>query len=273
MTLRWTSAGAVASPTSVQIRVAPDFSGRIAAGAPQPSRAMTVEEVASNLEWFARARVGPRAAACTRAVLSGIEDLDGWEQVIPLARSLGVVDLTVHGAPVAGADVDRWVVVASAPGDVRPGVDVVVPLERASLVAVGAIVERSIALCVGRIVLTWPFPSEDRALPPTPAQAIAAVIEPVASARAAGIPIAIKGFPACLLRDLPDGRALASRTRNRWYVDADHQRDDALLFFPDILRFSRPDACRQCVLAAQCDGVAERWLALGLIGPLEPFAR
>jgi hypothetical protein len=84
-----------------------------------------------------------------------------------------------------------------------------------------------------------------------------------------GLPWTIKGLPACVL---PEGlRGRIGRTSNRWYVDAERQRDRALLFVPDVLAFAKREACRFCDLDARCDGVAERWLLDGLVGALRPL--
>ena len=82
----------------------------------------------------------------------------------------------------------------------------------------------------------------------------------------------IKGLPLCTLVDLPvaDLADRVWRTGNRLYVDADHQRSEALLFQPDLVRFVKVDACRFCAVQARCDGVASSWLERGLVGPLTP---
>ena len=89
----------------------------------------------------------------------------------------------------------------------------------------------------------------------------------VAPLEAAKVAWGIKGLPACRLGALSDR---LWRSGNRWYVDAEHQGTEALLFFPDVLRFAKGDACRFCALDGKCDGVPEPWLAAGLAGRLEP---
>ena len=84
---------------------------------------------------------------------------------------------------------------------------------------------------------------------------------------AAGIASGVKGLPACRLTR-PDR---LWRSANRLYVDVDHQRDDALLFFPDVVRFTKSDRCRFCSADARCDGAPEAWVAAGLAGPFTPL--
>ena len=90
----------------------------------------------------------------------------------------------------------------------------------------------------------------------------------VARLREEGIPCGVKGLPICRL----DGDVDAAwRSGNRWYVDAAHQCDAALLFFPGVVRFSKGDSCRFCSADGRCDGVPEPWLERGLAGPLIPI--
>ena len=83
----------------------------------------------------------------------------------------------------------------------------------------------------------------------------------------AGIDVGLKGLPACRLTR---HRERMWRSRNRWYVDAGHQRDKALLFFPDVTRFAKADACRFCSWSDRCDGAPDAWLRAGLAGTLTP---
>ncbi|MEM6928766.1 MAG: hypothetical protein AAF602_17645, partial [Myxococcota bacterium] len=87
-------------------------------------------------------------------------------------------------------------------------------------------------------------------------------------------PWGIKGLPRCTLRQLDEEVSLAGRiwrTRNRYYVDADHQRSRALMFEPDLVQLVKSDRCRFCAVDDRCDGVAERWLAEGLVPELLPL--
>ena len=45
----------------------------------------------------------------------------------------------------------------------------------------------------------------------------------------------------------------------------------ALLFFPGVVRFAKPDVCRFCAAATRCDGVIAAWLDRGLAGVLRPL--
>jgi len=117
-----------------------------------------------------------------------------------------------------------------------------------------------------RVVFTWPFPPS---APPPPAQrAAAALATAMPLLDALGVPSGVKGLPACALGDIPVDRLW--RSQNRWYVDAGHQRDDAILFFPDVVRFAKTDVCRFCAATDRCDGVPAQWLADGLAGVLVP---
>jgi hypothetical protein len=117
-----------------------------------------------------------------------------------------------------------------------------------------------------RVVFTWPL---DAVEAPPHAERVAVLLPgPIARLEAAGIPAGIKGLPACRLDGLADR---LWRSGNRWYVDADHQLQDALLFFPGVVRFLHPDECRFCALADRCDGVPETWWEQGLCGVLRAF--
>ena len=94
--LQWTGSGAVEEPTVLQIRVGARFQGRVAAGAPQPKRPMTADEVVSNIRHFAVERVGPRTPACTRVVLSGVSDPSSLVEAVAAARTWGVEHVTWH---------------------------------------------------------------------------------------------------------------------------------------------------------------------------------
>ncbi|MBM4366727.1 MAG: hypothetical protein FJ102_10975, partial [Deltaproteobacteria bacterium] len=98
--------------------------------------------------------------------------------------------------------------------------------------------------------------------------ALAALRGVVPGLVAAGLRVAIRGLPACLLAELS---AHAGKTGNRWYVDADHQVDKALLFFPDVVRFHKVDDCRFCTRNEACDGWFANYLRRPGFGRLAPI--
>ena len=77
-----------------------------------------------------------------------------------------------------------------------------------------------------------------------------------------GLPpdISISGIPPCLSK-----KANLKQTSNRWYVDADHQKEKALLFFPNLLRYYKADSCRFCKLNTQCDGFFRQYLSQDIL--------
>ena len=96
--LSFTRAGAVATPTTVQIRLTRRFPGRVAAGAPLPSRSLTFAELEDNLRYFTHGLRGPRTRPCTALVLSGLglTDFEDLERALALARELGFERITAH---------------------------------------------------------------------------------------------------------------------------------------------------------------------------------
>jgi hypothetical protein len=234
---------------------------------------MTREELLDNVHWFAVRRVGPRAAACTQLVLSGVDALEDWTAVLPAARGWGVQRIIVHGRPRPGLAVDSWVAVVRHPADGVAGASWAIPLDAEVLPRLAALADAARALRPPGVTFTWPFPSHGVPPPPPAPVVVEAARSAIEGLRAAGLSVVVKGLPPCTLRSVGEGAALAWRTRNRWVVDADHQRERALLFFPDVLRFARPDGCRVCAWATRCDGVAAPWLDAGLAGPLQPIPR
>ena len=64
---------------------------------------------------------------------------------------------------------------------------------------------------------------------------------------------------------------LVRKSQNRWYVDADHQKEAALLFFPGVVTFAKGDVCRFCAADGACDGALPAWAGRPGNPPLRPF--
>jgi hypothetical protein len=290
--LKFTTSGAVSSPETLQIRVTRGRGG-VRAGAPEPARSLTDAEVLANLRHFTEGHRGPRTRPCTGLVLSGVSfaDRPGLGAVVDAGRALGLQHVTVHvgGSARAGfassplaERADAVALTVTDPADVADVellvesrgrgagffVSAVVPLDRPTLPRLPRIVDALAGARPDRVVLTWPMPSDEGAVDPPPAgDAAEAARAALRGLDAAGVPAGVKGLPHCSLG--PD-RDRAWRSQNRWYVDAEHQLDGALLFFPDVVRFSHADVCRFCARSRECDGAPERWLRLGLGGVFAP---
>jgi len=293
--LRWTAAGAVANPTTIQIRVQRSYPGRIRAGAPVPTRGMSPEELIANIRFFTEGLTGPRTTPCTGLVLSGVGvgSRSDVPSAIELARSLGVESVVLHvgGEDLAELDVSRfkgWVDTLVVPVQPESGrlVDVsrVIDAARDSdlCVAANAVLTanalpalqraaRSMArVQPGSLTFTYPFPinGNEATSAPTPPRVMSALKSVLPILDQAGISVQIKGLPACHLG--PEAHRLG-KTHNRYYVDADHQKEHALLFFPDVVRFHKADVCRFCAATGTCDGFFATYLRRDGFPPLQPI--
>lgn len=283
--IRFTSAGAVQSPITLQVRVDRTFTDRVVAGAPSPSRAMAADEVLAAVRAFTIGSSGPRSHPCTQLVLSGVrsDGLAALPGVCEQGRAWGIERITVHAGPsqvaalVASglpAHVDAVAFTVREPEDVIALAPLaglfrtaVVLLDDAALGALDATVSALEQVRPERAVFTWPLPPSVE--PPAAVRAADAIAAVAGPGRLAGVPWGIKGLPACRLGALADR---LWRSANRWYVDAEHQGDAALLFFPDVLRFAKADVCRFCALDGRCDGAPEAWVRAGLAGSLSPVS-
>lgn len=285
--LSWTRAGAVETPTTLQIRVTRNFPGRVAAGAPEPARSLDDDEVYANVEHFTRKRRGPRTTPCTSLVLSGVrlDERPRLAAILDEGRGWGIGRVVLHLGPgdrdrlirsPIGRRVDAVAIVVRDETDLAdvaalrngPDVTAVVLLDEHGLSRLDNLVTGLARVKPQRVVLTWPFPPA--APPPHAARVAAALPMAFAILDAEGVPCHVKGLPACALGVVGPERLL--RSGNRWYVDAAHQKDEALLFFPDVVRFAKGDVCRFCTWGDRCDGAPAPWLERGLSGPLRPFS-
>ncbi len=296
--LTWTHAGAVQRPTTLQIRVQRAYPGRIRAGAPVPTRSMTADELIDNLSWFTEGMRGPRAAPCDTLVLSGVgvASRDDVPALIDRARDQGVETVVLHagtedlerfdGSRFSGR-VDRIVVpVQPGPGGgvLQQGRRVIRACQAQGLAVIASTQLSVLALpqleAVGRVlaaagpasaVFTYPFPiagntaSEVSGVRAT-VQALSRVVPAL---ERAGLRVDLKGLPACYLGGLA---SRLRRTSNRYYVDADHQRDHALRFFPDVVAFTKSEACRFCPADDRCDGFFATYLRRSGFPALEPVS-
>jgi hypothetical protein len=55
-------------------------------------------------------------------------------------------------------------------------------------------------------------------------------------------------------------------------VDADHQLEGALLFFPDVVAFFKGEDCRFCRCDTKCDGFFATYLRRPGFPPLSPLS-
>jgi len=285
--IRWTFAGAVATPDTLQVRVAPAFLDRVQVGAPIPGRPLSVAEVDANVHHFTEGLRGPRTQPVRRLVLSGLDTYDGagalagaverWRQlgVESLVAHVGAVGAQTFGGSPLGRATDRVVVsvgrvddeVLGALGSLPLGsLEVAVSLTADVRSGMGALVEVLRRQPPRALAWVWPFPGVGVDPPPQASE----VVGDLERAGALELPGArLVHVPPC--QDPRGELETRWRTRNRYYVDAEHQREDALLFFPELVRLAKPDSCRFCRADLHCDGVASAWLEQGRTGPLEPM--
>ena len=272
--LRWTQAGAVAAPTTVQIRVQQQFSGRIPLGVSAPSRGLSPAELIDNIRWFSAAARDPRSRPCTTLVLTGagLAARSDVPAAVALGREEGIRRVVLHvelDDLDAAAHAEYGALADALAVRVHPHVDGERALEaiaraaargqeiRASIVleqgALDAAAGMSAAVVragAGGVQLSYPFPGGPP--PPPVPEAVAAAVA-VAAVVPPHISLSIKGLPACALPEDVWRRA-SWRTPNRWYVDAQHQLQQAVLFLPDVVRFAKADRCRFCAADPRCDG-------------------
>jgi len=281
--LRFTASGAVSSPTTLQIRVTRRFEGRVHAGAPHPAGTLTAEEVRENVLHFTQ-DVGPRRSPCDALVLSGVSlsTQAGLADALADRRALGIARVSVHlgrgdravfARSALGALTDAVAVTVAGVQDVADvarlsadglWVTAVVVLDAKGMAHAATWVRALAATSVSRVVLPWPLSGPT----PPPASAVAQVARGLlACLDGAGVVAGIKGLPACKAM-VPAARVW--RSANRWYVDSEHQRGEALLFFPDVVAFAKGEGCRFCPLDGRCDGAPRIWVDAGVVGELSP---
>lgn len=264
--IRFTSRGAVATPLTLQIRVGVD-PGALRAGAPVPSRALTPLEILQNIEHFTTGLHTPRTQPCTRLVLSGVTGHPPMNEAMAFARSHGVQKIVIHGlADPSTLEASDSVAIRWERVPIAPSVDcdwtAVVPLEVGALADPQTLMEAVHRFRPSRVVFAWPFPG----VQPMPVEeAVVLATALVSQLEDVGIEAALRGLPPCL-----SGTG-EGRTRNRYYVDAEHQEANALLFWPDVVQFLKPEACRTCSKTVVCDGVAAKWLEGGVVSEVRPI--
>jgi hypothetical protein len=290
--IRWTTKGAVATPSTVQIRAQQPHAGRVQAGAPAPSRSLTESELRSNILYFTAGMRGPRTAACSGLVLTGAgllarPDLPG---ALALGRQEGLLRVVLHtdaadllGAPADGLQGIDSLALTVQPDDALSGaldaladhpargrLQLNLVLSAEALPQLEGASRRLAALGPAGLGFTFPFHHAgiDDARVPSPQAALRALMPALAHVGSIGLPCWVKGLPACFLG--PHAQRMR-RTQNRWYVDADHQGGAALLFLPDLLAFHKDDGCRFCVADDRCDGFFAAWLARPGWPALRPF--
>jgi hypothetical protein len=293
--IRWTASGAVPTPTIVQIRVQRSYPGRIRAGAPVPTRSMSAAEIIENIRFFTAGLRGPRTNPCKGLILSGVGVATRTDtpEAIRIARSEGIewVVLHVGGEDLSTLDIrafdgliDTLVVpvqpesgsLTEASRAIASARDVGIEVAANTALtanALPALVRTSRTIAKSKptsITFTYPFPinGNEATTAPTPARVLSALRPALHVIDSAGVTARIKGLAACHLDE--QAHRLA-KTENRYYIDADHQLAQSLLFFPDVVRFFKDEPCRFCSLNGACDGSFSTYLRRPGFPPLKPI--
>jgi len=256
---------------------------------------MSEPELVDNIHYFTEGLKGPRTQPCTGLVLSGVgvASRPDTPEAIKLARDLGITRVVLHvgGEDLGDLDVVRFtglVDVLVTPVQPETGALVEVCRVIQSARACGLQVAANTVLtanalpalvraarpiakaCPDSMTFTYPFPinGNEATTAPTPRRVMSALRPALGILDRAGVHVQIKGLPACHLGDSTDR---LGRTHNRYYVDADHQKDKALMFFPDVVRFHKSDSCRFCTADGQCDGFFSTYLRRPGFPQLKPI--
>ena len=287
--LQWTSSGAVATPRTIQIRVQRSHPDRVAVGAPDATRSLSPQELLANIRFFTEGLKGPRTTPCTRLVLSGVGVARRPDLVdaVDLATELGIEEVILHASasdlskqsrrlvrvsrmvlPIPLQSPDRERMQRSLREMKTPWIGLLrlsalpsAPLEVESLI--DGVMESP----PDELILSSPFPVDLQTPAPDVSKArlwLKAIEERLDPS---STPWRVQGLPACYL---PEAHRRTRRAGNRWYVDSEHQLEEALRFFPDVMRFYKSEGCRFCVLDGRCDGFFEQWIGESQLPKLEP---
>ena len=282
--IRWTPQGVVAYPRAVQIRLNLNHPQRIPGKAPTPTRTMTVDEFDDNLHYFTNGLDGPRSRPCTSLILSGLTEdyVTLIVNRIEHFKSLGFTKLILHldhqyVEPTqnikshADFQIKRVCSVKSIENlmaltkQTETDIDLSIMLNHNNLSHWEELIAQ-LRIWKGALVsFHYPYPSQT---PPSnhTVEHIRASLKQCQK-QCPHLRIHVKGLPLCYLAPL---KFPFRQTGNRWYVDSDHQKDNALLFLPNVLQFHKVDACRFCPLDGQCDGFFLEHLNRGHYPPLCP---
>ena len=268
--ISWTASGLVRTPNTVQIRCNSDTPKELKAGAPQPSRALSIQELRDNLEYFRFGLDTPRTIPCTSLTLSGLNG-DDWQR-LETVQLFPFQYITLHANPESinwteleqykdsfqrlsiplncqthELNIPEWAISKTT---------IVISLEEGLDTWLPMTIEKSNREGWNPFVFLYPFPLNRQSSPLSPQQAIE-ILEQLAQ-NCTKTPI-IKGLPYCLAKTKYN---LFAKTSNRWYVDAQHQKEKALLFFPDVSCYYKDDQCRSCRHNEECDGFFLEYLKM-----------
>ncbi len=265
--LRWTAAGAVTFPETLQLRLAKQHPDRIQVGAPRPSKQLSIAAVEENFHYFCKTLDSTRTKPCSALTLTGLQDETeaSLTEIDTLIRQYSFSYVTCHidiksqsiihklsslnrisVAIQNPRQLDQYQFSLFAPHQLR----FTIVLNRSNLQSLRSIYQALQPYSDSHIHFLYPFPLSKTIIQNAPSPvALEAALQELPDE------ISVSGIPPCLTK-----RANLKQTSNRWYVDADHQKEKALLFFPDLLRYYKSDSCRFCKLNTQCDGFFRQYL-------------
>ena len=256
--LCWTKSGAVPWPTTVQIRLAQKYEQRIVAGAPHPSRQLSIEEFRDNAHYFRVTLHTSRSKPCDSITLTALHE-ENPKRIAVLSQILQDLQYRYIRAHI---DHQSQHLIKSLDFAHHISLAIRHPTDWAKY-ELKSISPRRLYISIllnndtlphlfslfesfpqgSHITLLYPFPLSDTLIHTAPnIPALQKILKRVSKN------INIAGLPQCL------SYRQGKKTSNRWYVDADNQKEQALLFFPDLLRYYKSESCRFCTENAFCDG-------------------
>lgn len=271
--IHWTAAGAVSTPTTVQIRLSAITADSFRVGVSPPESTLSVEDFRRNLNYFSVDLDTPRSTPCHSLTLSGLptqfaDYLDvlaamprfqyctlhlpdttiDWTQLYPYRQLFDRLVLPI--SPKTISDVPHWAGLLT---------QFMLPLTAEQPDQIDWFIRWIHQVQPQHLLLSYPAPLNQQR--PMSLQSLRTFLSEVATHCADMTTIQVRGIPPCLLQTtIIPLENISSKTSNRWYVDVDHQCVNARLFFPDILHFHKDDQCRFCRFGASCDGFFLRHL-------------
>ena len=265
--IHWTTAGVVATPTTLQVRISKQSSLSFAIGAKTSTDTLSPLDFHKNLKYFRIELDTPRSTPCHSLTLSGLphDPTDYFEALQQVPRfnycTIHLPDATIPWTLLEEyrSLFDRLVL------PISPKQSPAIPAwAQTCTQCVLLLTETHVShtewlkwltqIDAQKLILSYPAPMSKHT-PLSPDDVRLFLEQSAPQFEQLNIPVLIRGIPPCLLRDsVVSLERITSKTSNRWYVDAEHQCGNARLFFPDLLQFHKDDQCRFCAFGTSCDG-------------------